>query len=200
MPYDAMAAVESEPVAEPEPVVRWEKRRIIPTRGGIVTELVEEPEPVGDATDVTGSFLADPSAVVREPGEPPANLLTDEAPAEEPEPVGDATDVTGSFLADPSAVVREPDEPPANLLTDDAPAEVPEPVGDATDVTGSFLADPSELVREPDEPPANLLTDDGTRPGAGAGGRRHRRNGFIPGRPLGSGQGARGTARQPAGR
>ena len=53
VPADPVAAqVEPEPaqepddVAEPEAVIRWEKRRIIPTRGGIVTEQVTEPDAV----------------------------------------------------------------------------------------------------------------------------------------------------------
>ena len=100
----------------------------------------EVPEPVGDATDVTGSFLADPSELVREPGEPPANLLTDEAPVVEPEPVGDAT----AAVIEPVAIVEQ-DMSQQPMPVADIEAAGPSTPDDDTAVVANRLAYEKEI-------------------------------------------------------
>ena len=164
------AAVEPEPaqepddVAEPEAVIRWEKRRIVPTRGGIVTEQVAEPdavpaepvaefEPEADPVQVPDAIPADPVAAQVEP-EPIAE------PFAQPDPVA-AEPVAAAV--EPEAVMRwekrriiptrggivteqveEPDTVPAEPV-----AEV-EPEADPAQVPGAIPADPVAAQVEPE--------------------------------------------------
>ena len=87
------AAVEPEPaqepdyVAEPEAVIRWEKRRIVPTRGGIVTEQVAEPDavPADPVAEVEPEPVAQPVAEPDPVAAEPVATAFEPEPAQEPE-------------------------------------------------------------------------------------------------------------------
>ena len=122
------AAVEPEPaqepddVAEPDAVMRWEKRRIIPTRGGIVTEQVAEPDAV--PAEPVAEFEPDP---ITEPDAIPAidNPYPDPVAAEVSQRVIDDindADQTGAIVVANERVTDEVDDE-----VDDAIAETPNP-------------------------------------------------------------------------
>ena len=101
------AAVEPEPaqepddVAEPEAVMRWEKRRIIPTRGGIVTEQVAEPDavPAEPVAEFEPDLIIEPDAIPADPV----------AVAVEPEPIAEPVAQPDPLAAEPVAAAVEPE-------------------------------------------------------------------------------------------